>query len=464
MSSNKQNRTASTNYRKPPVEHQFKKGTSGNPKGRPRKKNAAPPGFGALGTADRLAAMALDEAGRPVAVREGDKVSEIPAMRALLRTMYRAAAQGDTKAGRQLLELIARAESARTENALGLLQYSAQYKEKYAPIFDKHEHEGLDPPDIYPHPDDIIINEATGEVTLDGPTDKEGAGARMLGQREHVRGNGEVGQVEHPAGLAIAHVGKDRIEHRVTMADFGIHVELPEITRLLIVAICLFMVLLAAFKVLLLRYTGQADLVVGAPMANRNRAEIEGLIGFFVNMLVLRTDLSGNPSFREVLRRVKDVTLGAYDHADMPFERLVEELQPDRSLSRNPIFQVVFALQTASVLPPRTAASPATTPASEIRPGNANTAVTGIGTAKFDLVLAMGEMDSGLVGAFEYSTDLFELKTVHQMQRHFADILRGIAEDQEIRVLDIPLRTSTENLSRKSIRCNQGDERERFYL
>ena len=186
MSSSKDNRTASSNYRKPPVEHQFKKGTSGNPKGRPPKKKAVQPGFGALTTADRLGAMALDEAGRPVTVREGDKVSEIPAMQALLRTMFRAAAQGDTKAGRQLLEVIARAESARTEKAVGLLQYSYQYIEKYAPIFQKHEREGLDPPDIYPHPDDLIINEATGEVTLDGPTTKEGAGARKVVRQQAI--------------------------------------------------------------------------------------------------------------------------------------------------------------------------------------------------------------------------------------------------------------------------------------
>jgi hypothetical protein len=188
MPSTKDRRTGSSKYRKPPVEHQFKKGTSGNPKGRPRKK-AVQPGFGALGggIADRFGALALDEATRPVTVREGDKVSEIPAMRALLRTMFRAAAQGDTKAGRQLLEVIARAESGRTVSALEILQHAVQYKERYAPIFEQREREGLDPLDIFPHPDDVIINENTGEVTIDGPMDKEQAGARKAVREQAIQ-------------------------------------------------------------------------------------------------------------------------------------------------------------------------------------------------------------------------------------------------------------------------------------
>src|SRR5258705_8264481 len=177
MPSTKDRRTASSNYRKPPVAHQFKKGTSGNSNGRPRKK-AVQPGFGALGggIADRLGAMALDEAIRPVTVREGDKVSEIPAMQALIRTMFRAAAQGDTKAGRQLLEVIARAESGRTGSALEILEYG--------PIFEQREREGLDPLDIFPHPDDMIINETTGEVTIEGPISKEQAGARKAARQQ----------------------------------------------------------------------------------------------------------------------------------------------------------------------------------------------------------------------------------------------------------------------------------------
>ena len=109
--------------------------------------------------------------------------------------------------------------------------------------------------------------------------------------------------------------------------------------------VTLFMTLLAAFKILLHRYTSQDDLVVGTPIANRNRLETEGLIGFFVNTLVLRTDLSGNPSFRELLRRVREVCLAAYSHQDLPFEKLVEELHLQRDLSRNPLFQVMFVLQ-----------------------------------------------------------------------------------------------------------------------
>jgi uncharacterized protein DUF5681 len=186
MSPTKNSRTASSNYRKPPVAHQFKKGTSGNPNGRPKKNMQS--GLSGLGggIADRLGAMALDEAIRPVTVREGDKVSEIPAMQALIRTMFRAAAQGDTKAGRQLLEVIARAESGRTGSALEMLQHAVQYKEKYGPIFEQREREGLDPLDIFPHPDDLIIDGTTGEVTIDGPTSKEEAGARKAVRKQAI--------------------------------------------------------------------------------------------------------------------------------------------------------------------------------------------------------------------------------------------------------------------------------------
>jgi hypothetical protein len=193
----KNSRPRSSNYRKPPVEHQFKKGKSGNPNGRPKKKDPkpGPAGLGG-GIADRFAGMALDEATRPVKVREGDKTSKIPAMQALIRAMFRAAAEGDTKAGRQLLDLITRAESERTGVALHMLKEVVEYKRKFGPIFEQHERLGRDPPDIYPHPDDIIIDDASGEVTFDGPDSKEQAGSQKAIRQHALETMGRYFEVE----------------------------------------------------------------------------------------------------------------------------------------------------------------------------------------------------------------------------------------------------------------------------
>jgi hypothetical protein len=178
----------------------------------------------------------------------------------------------------------------------------------------------------------------------------------------------------------------------------------------------LYMVLLAAFQVLLSRYSGQEDIVVGSPIAGRRCQELENLIGFFVNTLVLRTDLSGDPSFVELLGRVKEATIGAYAHQDLPFEKLVEELQPVRDLSHQPLFQTVFALQNF----PRERLE---LPGLELsRVGGEQV------TAKFDLALHMFETPSGLEGSIEYATDLFERSTIERVVEDFEALLSGIVE------------------------------------
>lgn len=176
----------------------------------------------------------------------------------------------------------------------------------------------------------------------------------------------------------------------------------------------LYMTLLAAFKLLLHYYTREQDILVGSPIASRNRIEVEGLIGFFVNTLVLRTDLSGNPTFRELLSRVHDMALEAYAHQEMPFEKLVEELHPDRSLSHSPLFQVMFVFQHRA----ETTWGPADL---DVEVQEIETA-----TSKFDLTLVIQEEEDGLHTYWEYSTDLFDENTIRRMSGHFANLLDGI--------------------------------------
>ncbi len=195
----------------------------------------------------------------------------------------------------------------------------------------------------------------------------------------------------------------------------------------------LFMTLLAAFQTLLYRYTGQQDIVVGSPIANRNRAETEHLIGFFVNALVMRTKLAGNPPFTELLSAVREMTLGAYAHQDLPFEKLVEELQPKRDLSRAPIFQVMFILQNA----PTSALELAGVTLSAMEIDNK--------TAKFDLTLSMHEEGGEyLSGDLEYNSDLFDAATIARLAGHFETILEAIVKAPHQGIDELTLLTADE--------------------
>ncbi|HEY0605391.1 MAG TPA: amino acid adenylation domain-containing protein, partial [Herpetosiphonaceae bacterium] len=190
--------------------------------------------------------------------------------------------------------------------------------------------------------------------------------------------------------------------------------------------------LLAAFDVLLYRYSGQADLCVGTRIAGRSQVASERLIGFFLNALVLRSDLSGNPTFRQLLGRVRETALGAYAHQELPFEKLVQELRPERSLSHQPLFQVMFVLQNAPM-------PPLELPNLTLRPLK-----FGGGTAKLDLDFAMIEEADGLSGLLEYNTDIFSAATIRRMLDHFQVLLAAIVADPDQRIDLLPLLTEAE--------------------
>ena len=187
----------------------------------------------------------------------------------------------------------------------------------------------------------------------------------------------------------------------------------------------LFMTLLAAFNVLLHHYSGQDDLVVGTDVANRNQAETESLIGFFVNQLVLRTDLFGNPTFREILRRVREVALDAYTHQDLPFDKLVEMLKPERSLKYAPIFQVKLVLQNAPMPP--------------LEMANLSLADYPVesGVSRLDLTLLFWEEEDGLKGTIEYDTDLFDAASITRLSQLFERILQFVTEQPQASMAEI---------------------------
>lgn len=191
--------------------------------------------------------------------------------------------------------------------------------------------------------------------------------------------------------------------------------------------VTLYMTLLAAFQILLSRYSGQKEFLVGSPIANRNYTETEALIGFFANTLVLRARLAGNPIFRDLLKQVRNTTLDAYAHQDLPFEKLVEEVDPERDMSRSPLFQVMFIFLNV--------------PAESLKLPNLTLAPASFSfdTAKFDLTLSIGETAQGMSGALEYNTDLFEASTISRMVEHFHNLLHSIVTDPRQRLAELSL-------------------------
>jgi hypothetical protein len=248
-------------------------------------------------------------------------------------------------------------------------------------------------------------------------------------QREWLKGEVLEGQLGYwkeqlKGALQVLELPTDKVRPAV-QSFHGVHNEFsltPELSEKLKAlsrreSVTLFMTLLAAWQLLLHRYTGQEQISVGTPIAGRSQLATEGLIGFFVNTVVMRSDLSENPSFSELLRRVREVCLQAYANQDMPFEKLVEVLQPQRDLSRSPLFQVWFTLMDA--------------PLQKLQLKNLKSqefAFEAV-TAKFDLALLITDTQIGLKGVLEYNSDLFEPNTINRMVRHFETLLCSIAAE-----------------------------------
>jgi non-ribosomal peptide synthetase component F len=193
-----------------------------------------------------------------------------------------------------------------------------------------------------------------------------------------------------------------------------------------------FMTLLAGFQVLLARSSGQEDIVVGTPIANRQRRELEDLIGFFANTLALRTDLSGDPSFSEVAARVRQTVLDAHEHQDVPFEKLVEELNPARDLSRHPIFQVVFSLQNAP-------GHPLALTGLEVTSIPSPTVST-----RFDIEMSLWAEGDAWAGWLSYNSDLFDAATIERMLGHYQVLLAAMVEEPERPIWQVPMLSAAE--------------------
>lgn len=211
----------------------------------------------------------------------------------------------------------------------------------------------------------------------------------------------------------------------------------------------MFMTLLAALQTLLHRVAGQDDIIIGTDVANRNRLETEGLIGFFVNHLVLRADLGGNPSFRKLLREAREITLGAYAHQDLPFDKLVSALRLERSAGQTPLFQVLFVFGNPTM------------PTLELPGLTLSPQRSDLILSKYDLTLFMSEKERSVNGAWRYSAELFEANSIARMSGNFETLLSSIAANPDARLDSLEMLTEAEKQRQDSEKRERQEARAR---